>query len=71
VKSPVVDGGNSKGSLYFRGVKGKEGWDSFKFIMEKANDFSDFDAELVINAYEKAFTPRPGQEVYGDDGVRA
>lgn len=71
VKSPVVDGGSSKGSLYIRGVKGNEGWDSFKFIMEKHNDFSPFDAEIVINAYEKAFTPRPGQEVYGDDGVMA
>jgi hypothetical protein len=52
VRSKSVDGTNNKGSIYIRGIKGNEGFDSFKFILEKANDFSDFDAELVINAYE-------------------
>ena len=51
VKSDQVGGTNNKGSIYIRGVKGMEGYDSFKFILEKANDFSDFDAEIVINAY--------------------
>ena len=43
--------------MYIRGVKGQDGWDSFKFILEKANDFSDFDAELILNAYEQALKP--------------
>jgi|APSaa5957512535_1039671.scaffolds.fasta_scaffold75595_2 hypothetical protein len=47
----------SPGSVYIRGVKGHDGWDSFKFILEKANDFSDFDAELILNAYEQALKP--------------
>jgi hypothetical protein len=52
VKSRHVDGAMCPGSVYIRGVKGQDGWDSFKFILEKANDFSDFDAELILNAYE-------------------
>lgn len=26
--------------------------------MEKANDFIDFDAEIILNAYEEALKPR-------------
>ena len=52
VRSATVGGTYNKGSVYIRGVKGNEGYDSFKFILEKANDFSDFDAELVVSAYE-------------------
>ena len=55
VSSSQVGGTNCKGSVYIRGVKGKEGVDSFKFILEKANDFSDFDAEMIVDAYENAF----------------
>jgi hypothetical protein len=33
------------GSIYIRGIKGTDGnFDQFKFILEKSNDFSDFDA---------------------------
>ena len=49
----------SPGSIYIRGIKGHEGFDSFKFILEKANDFIDFDAEIILNAYEQALKPRP------------
>ena len=44
VESTMAPGSKSRGSVYIRGVKGHEGWDSFKFVLEKANDFSDFDA---------------------------
>lgn len=55
VNSTTAQGSKSKGSVYIRGVKGKEGWDSFKFILEKTSDFSEFDAKLIVNAYENAF----------------
>lgn len=58
VKSHNVDGAMSAGSVYIRGVKGHEGYDSFKFILEKANDFIDFDAEIILNAYEQALKPK-------------
>lgn len=45
----------SNGSIYIRGVKGHDGWDNFKFILEKSNDFSEFDADIILNAYEQAF----------------
>ena len=44
VDSSQILGTKTKGSVYIRGVKGQDGWDSFKFILEKSNDFSDFDA---------------------------
>ena len=50
--SSVVEGTKTKGSVYIRGVKSNEGWDSFKFILEKSGDFNDFDAKLILNAYE-------------------
>jgi hypothetical protein len=56
VNSPKIPGAKSSGSVYIRGIKGQEGWDSFKFVLEKANDFSDFDAELVVKMYEKALS---------------
>ena len=42
----------SNGTIYIKGAKGYEGYDNFKFELQKANDFSDFDAQLIINAYE-------------------
>ena len=61
LKSGKVEGTNSKGSIYIRGIKGQEGWDSFKFILEKANDFNDFDSEIIIKAYETSFKPGAGR----------
>jgi hypothetical protein len=52
VDSPTIQGTKNSGTVYIRGIKGKDGWDSFKFILEKGQDFSDFDAELVSQAYE-------------------
>ena len=51
VKSSKVEGTNCKGTCYIRGHK-SEAVDSFKFVVEKNNDFSEFDAELILNAYE-------------------
>jgi hypothetical protein len=56
VNSSKILGTQSKGSVYIRGVKGMEGWDSFKLILEKSNDFSDFDADLIVQMYEKALS---------------
>ena len=44
VRSTRVEGSYSSGTVYIRGTKGYNGHDSFKFVLEKANDFSDFDA---------------------------
>ena len=55
VDSSQVRGTKCSGSVYIRGVKGEGGWDSFKYTLEKANDFSDFDVELLVNGYEHAF----------------
>jgi len=52
VNSHMIEGTKTKGSVYIRGVKGHEGWDSFKIVLEKSNDFSDFDANLVAHMYE-------------------
>jgi len=54
VKSSKVEGTSCKGTMYIRGHKSIDdsAVDSFKFVIEKNNDFSDFDAELILNAYE-------------------
>ena len=52
VQSSQVGGTHTTGSVYIRGVRGEDGVDSFKFILEKSNDFSELDAQIVINAYE-------------------
>lgn len=54
VKSVEVGGTSNTGTCYIRGIKGDD-VDSFKFILEKSNGFSDVDAELIVNAYEVAF----------------
>jgi len=54
VASSGVQGTNCKGSIYIRGIKGDEGIDSFKFTLEKSNDFSDLDSEIMVSAYEEA-----------------
>lgn len=43
VNSSTAHGAKSKGSVYIRGIKGGEGYDSYKFIMEKGVDFNELD----------------------------
>jgi len=38
-KSSGADGAHCKGSVYLRGVRSEGSFDSFKFVMEKSNDF--------------------------------
>ena len=59
VASSKLEGTNASGSIYIRGVKGVDGWDSFKWVMEKSNDFSDFDINMITNAYEHALLNMP------------
>ena len=59
VNSSQVQGTRCPGSLYIRGVKGQDGLDSFKFTLEKGQDFSEFDVQLFLAAYSAALTLRP------------
>lgn len=58
VNSTTAMGAKSKGSIYIRGIKGGEGFDSFKFILEKGVDFSDLDIRIILRAIEEAFKPK-------------
>ena len=58
MNSTTAQGAKTKGSIYIRGVKGDQGYDSFKFVLEKGVDFNDLDVNLVLRAYEEAFKPR-------------
>ena len=59
VDSTTAQGAKNKGSIYIRGIKSQDGgYDSFKFILEKAVDFNDLDSQLVLTAYEEAFRPK-------------
>lgn len=37
--------------------------DVFEFVLEKENDFNEYDVEIILNAYELLFAPKPGQLV--------
>lgn len=62
VNSTTANGAKSKGSIYIRGIKGDEGFDSYKFILEKNVDFSPLDIKVILGAYENAFKPRAVME---------
>jgi len=59
VNSSQVEGTRCPGSVYIRGVKGQEGLDSFKFTLEKGQDFSELDVQLCVAAYSEALTLSP------------
>ena len=64
--SSSVPGTRNKGSLYIWGTKG-EPFDSFKFVVEKNNDFHDIDLDLILTAYEEAFKPKAAPLGIGAD----
>lgn len=59
--SSSAEGSKSKGSIYIRGIKGDGGFDSYKFILEKAFDFHELDIQILLKAYEEAFRPKQNQ----------
>ena len=62
VNSTTADGAKSKWSVYIRGLKGEQGIDSFKFVLEKNVDFNDLDAELMLSAIEFLYKMQPKEE---------
>ena len=52
VNSSTMPGTKCKGTVYIRGVKSEKGYDSFKFCLEKNNDFADLDSQLILGAVE-------------------
>lgn len=47
-------GSKSNGTIYIRGLKSAEkNIDSFKFILEKANDFCELDSDIMILALDE------------------
>lgn len=62
VRSETAMGGKNTGTVYIRGVKSLDGGvDVFKFILEKSVDFSDLDADIIVQAFEEIFKPKPVQ----------
>lgn len=64
--SSSVAGTRNKGFMYIRGTKGETS-DQFKFVIEKHNDFHDFDIDIILTAYEEAFKPKPRPLKVGAD----
>jgi len=52
-KSSQAQGGKSTGSIYIRGIKGKDGRDSYKFCHEKSVDFCELDSQIVIEVLQE------------------
>lgn len=56
IGSNSVEYGKNKGVVYIRGAFGKV-YDNFVFSLEKQNDFTDCDINMIMSAYEEAFKP--------------
>ena len=58
IMSSSTPGGKNRGTIYLRGTKGRV-YDNFTFAIEKQTDFTDLEMQVILNAYEEAFKPRP------------
>ena len=56
VASNTVEYAKNNGQIYLQGCFG-EAYDNFKFSIEKSNDFTDCDIDMLLDAYEAAFKP--------------
>jgi hypothetical protein len=61
VNSTTVSGGKSKGSIYIRGLKGQNGIDSYKFVLEKGVDFAALDSDIFLTALKEVSRQQPPQ----------
>ncbi len=59
ISSGAFNGAKNKGTLYLRGSKGKV-YDNYLFTIEKQNDFSDLEVDVILAVYEEAFRPKRG-----------
>lgn len=61
VNSSSVSGGKSKGSVFIRGIKGENGYDSYKFVLEKMVDFAELDSQMILGAVEHLLKMQPDE----------
>ena len=54
IMSSLTKGAKNKGSIYLKGVKGKE-YDNFVFSLDKNTDFVDLEITALVKVYENAF----------------
>ena len=67
VLSSTGHGFKTKGSVFIRGSRDQEtGFDSFKFILEKAVDFNKLDSDLILEAIEASFKMFPPKKAEAD-----
>lgn len=59
VESTMNPGTHSKGTVYIRGVKTPQGYDQYRFVLEKGVDFSQLDADLMLAAIEEMVRQLP------------
>ena len=63
VLSSTGHGFKTKGSVFIRGSRDQEtGYDSFKFILEKAVDFNKLDSDIILEAIEASFKMFPPKQ---------
>ena len=70
VDSSTVGGSKCKGSVFVRGIKGDNGFESYKFVLEKMVDFAQLDSDMVINAVEHLLKmmPEESDDEESEDG---
>jgi len=55
VNSSSVGGSRSKGTIFIRGIKKENGYESYKFVEEKRVDYATMDIDMMLGAVEHLF----------------
>ncbi len=69
VNSSTVGGGSSRGSVILRGLR-SDGYDSYKFVLEKSVDFAKLDSDLILSAIEHTFKVNQSSESDEQEGSK-
>lgn len=59
VDSSTAPGSPTRGTVYIRGVKTPQGFDTYRFVLEKGVDFSQLDADMMVGAIEEMIRQMP------------
>lgn len=59
VASSTASGGRCNGVVYLRGMKGENGVQAYKFVLEKNVDFAKLDSDLFITALNEVNRQNP------------
>lgn len=67
--------GKARGSVFLRGIRKDNGYESFKFVIEKSVDFCDLESSIMVTALEEICKMQPPKPMHatgsGDKAMQA